>query len=305
MIVNNSAQQSDSVGHRYIRNMSEDSIMCVSADSTAYIFCISLGEAIAESPVFDDVRICEDTIRRDSLFYQSVPFTQSEADALCEDYGVDALVSLDKIVFYSVVFDTRIRGEMSICSISAVISGEARVFRARRKEVHILPFLDSLEWTVSDEPFYFGYAATDRTPEVQYAMRYLANHTAYKLRTNIVPYWTESRRWYYTNLSSEWKRGSVYAAAGKWEQAALVWEQLLSKTKSWKNQARLSSNLALCNEMKGDFDKAVSYSENSYLILREHVGEDGEETKLQRQYAEILKKRSDGDKTVSSQLREK
>ncbi len=303
MIVNNSAQQPDEVGHSLKSFSKTDSILSIAVDSTAYRFCMSLGKAMAESPIFSDVRICEDTLRMDSLFYNVRPFTASEVKSFCDDYGVDALISLDKLYFSTVFYETEMTNLVMGNAVSAEISGELRALWPGQKDVYTIPFTDSLAWFM-DESMVFGDAImTLSLPDVRLAMLYLADYTGQKLHGNFVPFWSEDKRWYYTNISSGWKQGAAYAAAGKWIEAAKIWEPLYESANRWKSKAYLASNLALCNEMTGNFEKAVEYAEISDALFKEHDGE-SDLVKMQDIYLGILKNRMEADRMLSRQLHE-
>ena len=302
MIVNNSAQQPSGVGHSFVKNMISDSLISVSADSTAYNFCLSLGKAIAESPLFHDVRICEDTLRRDSLFFEVRPFKAFEVDSLCNEYGVDALISLDKFFFTSIFHENNLSKYYSEKVISVDLVGEMRVLWPGLKEVFCIPFVDSLSWYVEGRNFFGDYLEVSSMPDTQIAMQQLSESTGYNMRVNFVPYWSEDRRWFYKNFSSDWKQGTAYAVAEKWKEAAEVWEPLYAKTKNWKQRAKLASNIALCNEITGDFEKAVNYAELSYSLYKEFAEEGSPFTILQSIYLEAVKKRLDSDNTLSRQL---
>ena len=317
MIVNNSAQQPDGIGHQYgqltiplsklssaFTDMISDSVLYVSSDSTAYYFCKSLGKGIVESPVFYDVRLCEDTLRRDSVFYSSRPFKADDVAALCDDYGVDAIISLDRLIFQTAFYEMGVKDFYDESYIKTSVSGELRAFWPGQSEVYTFPFSDSLKWS-SDENSSFDYPFVKLTADdIRLTMLYLSELMGYNMHVNFIPFWINDKRWYYNSISSEWRRGTVFAAAEKWPEAASVWEPLLAKTSKWERRAQLSSNLALCNEMTGDFEKAASYAEKSYHLYKEHAGEDSANTKLQSQYMEVLKKRIETDKTLSKQLRE-
>jgi hypothetical protein len=305
LIVNNSAQQPAGTGHRYIRSIGDDSVMFVPADSTAYEFCFRLGKCMAESPVFHDVRICDDTLRRDSVFYDKKPFSKNQVKSLCDGYGVDALISLDHFVFLTEVRENEFEGLPPGRSVYVELYGELRALWPGQKEVYTFPFSDSLNWYWSEDLYYDSYMEVYMPPDVKYAMHYLSGVAGEKMHVNFVPYWSSENRWYYTSLSSEWKRGTVYAAASKWEEAAALWEPLLSGTGKWKAKARLLSNLALCNEMTGNFEKAIGYAEESVRLFEEYTGEDGDYTKLQKKYLEVLKERAKNDALLSRQLQEK
>lgn len=277
--------------------------MHVSADSTAYAFCMQLGKNIAETPVFHDVRICNDTLRWDSVFYDKKPFSTRDVQALCESYGVDALISLDNFVFLTETQESELN-TFAETSIRVNLSGELRALWPGQKEVYAFPFSDSLKWLWSQESYFDSPAKEIDESGVQYAMHYLSAVTGEKMHMNFVPYWSYDNRWYYIDISSEWKRGTAHAAAAKWSEAADTWEALLAKTNKWKPKARLLSNLALCNEIAGDFQKAVAYAEKSYRLFEENTGEDDVYAKLQKRYLELLRERAGNDSVLSKQLRE-
>ena len=305
MVVNNSAQQPDNVGHRYESNTKNDSVMSISADSMAYYFCMSLGKTLAESPIFNDVRICEDTLRRDSFFYKVESFTPDEVKSFCDDYGVDAFISLDKF-FFSTVFteNTLTYSSFANKSVYVQISGELRILWPDQDEVFAVPFIDSLSWYYDENVFSEGVVDMVLEPDTKNAMYYLTEYTGQKLQVNIIPFWTEDKRWYYKNLASEWKLGSAYTAAEKWNEAAKVWESLYKKSNKWKSKARLASNLALCYEMKNDFKKAIEYAEISHGLFKENADENDVYKGIQGTYIDVLKKRMEGDKLLSKQLGE-
>jgi hypothetical protein len=304
MIINNSAQQPADAGHRYIRNGKEDSAKYLPADSAACDFCLRLGEQIAASPVFHDVRLCRDTFRRDSAFYEKRPFSAKEVQTLCDDYGADALISLQSLVFFTEMREDRLHTYSFEASVKVSLSGELRVMWPGQKEAYAIPFSDSLKLFWPTDFYFDPYEETIPETDVKSAMRYLSGVTGERMHVHFVPYWSQDHRWYYTSVSSAWKRGAACAASGKWHKAAGIWETLLSGTGKWKPRARLLSNLALCSEIAGDFEKATGYAEESYRLFEEHTGEDNAYTKLQKKYLEILKERAERDKTLSEQLRE-
>lgn len=297
MVLNNAAQQPDAVGHRSLNSMDENSATSISVDSVAYDFCKTLGESIAESPLFDDVRLCEDTLRWDSLCFIAEPFTVDEVRTLCDNYNVDALVSLDML------FVTTVQYKKYWGMLRVDMAGEVRVHWPGQTETYVLPFLDSLSYANSG--FYIDGIAEGRYFEFKEAgIRHLAKNTARKVHENIVPHWKQDERWYYTSISSAWKQASVLAAVGKWEEAFEKWEPVYQTAKKWKRKAQLASNLALCCEMMGDFDKAVAYAKIAYGLYVNHTDTENMFTQMQADYLNILTKRKAQDKDLSKQLNE-
>lgn len=301
MIVNNAAQQPDDYGHQFIYFQHKDSTLSVSADSMAYYFCRSLGGAIAESPLFDDVRLCDDTLRHDSLFYITQPLTVRDVESLCEQYDVDALITLDKIVFKTVLVCEDKNTYIDWNMLNVEVTGELKALWPGKNIAHTIPFIDSLVWAVD----YYHPAETFTVHDLQSCMRYLSEHTGHNMHMHFVPYWLSSKRWYYTSVSSDWKRATAYAVVEKWEQAAEIWQSLYHKTTPKNQKARLASNLALFHEMKGDFPKAIEYADQAHTIFQEITVEDDMYRKMQKSYLEILNKRLEDERVLTEQLREK
>ena len=299
MIVNNAAQQPDDFGHQFIHYQNSDSTLSIPADSMAYYFCMSLGKEIAESPFFDDVRLCDDTLRHDSDFYFSLPLTVNDVKRYCDAYDVDALITLDKFYFKTVLFNGYKHEYVNWDFIKIELTGELKTRWPGENVVFTIPFTDSLTWTMD----YYIPVETFTIQDVQYAMRYVAEYTAQKMYIHFVPYWLEDDRWFYTNISSDWKRATAYAVAAKWELAATIWSPLFDKTTNKRQKARLASNLALAHEMRGDFTKALEFAENACTLYGE-ASEDDTLRKMQENYVETLKKRIEDDRKLIEQLQE-
>ena len=302
MIVNNSVQQPDNVGHQVSNLSTIDSSLSVSADGLAALFCLSLGKAVAESPLFEDVRICEDTLRSDAFFYISRPFTPADVEALCEDYQVDALITLDRLFFKTGIFHIPRNMSYNINYISVEIIGELKALYPGNQTAYAIPFADTLEWRSDD---FYTYSDTRFTvQDVKDAMRSLADYKGQIMHVHFVPNWSTDTRWYYTSFSSGWKRASAYAMLGKWKEAANEWQALFDRESKSKQKARLASNLALCHEMAGDFSKAIELAQTAHSLFVEFADEEDKHRQMQQTYLQLLHKRLEEDKTLSLQLRE-
>ena len=301
MIVNNAAQQPDDIVSQEFYQEGQEKKLWFSADSMGYLFCLSLGNAIAESPLFDDVRLCTDTLRKDSNFFVSRPFSPSEIKSFCDLYDVDALITLDKMYFKPQFEPT----SLNYPYVFIQLIGELKAVYPGSQVAQAITFSDSIyiapyafEFYYSREPFQYT------SQDVMAAMRSLSEYTGQRLHTHFVPHWISDSRWVFTSFSSEWKRATAYARADKWEMAATEWRASFEKTKQWKKKAFLASNLALCHEIAGDFAKAIEYAETADSLFKQNANEDHKFRKWQHKYLEQLKKRSEDDKTISLQLRE-
>ena len=300
MVVNNAAQQPDDFGHQLVYFQNVDTTLSVSVDSMAYHFCRSLGKEIAESPFFDDVRLCEDTLRHDSNFYSSKPLTVNNVKWFCDAYDVDALITLDRFFLKTVLYNNSMFDYNNRNYLKIELAGELKALWPGDNVALTIQFTDSLIWTMD----YYLPAETFTIQDLQSAMRYLSEHTGNKMHMHFVPYWSADDRWYYTHISSDWKRATAFAAAEKWESAANIWKSLYDNTAQKKQKARLASNLALAQELKGDFTKALEYAEKAYMLFCEIADEDDHFRTIQQTYSELLKKRIEDNRKLSEQLQE-
>ena len=300
MIIDNTVRQPDNFGHHLLGVQNQDSTVPVSTDSMSYYFCLSLGKAIAESPLFDDVRLCDDTFRRDSLFYLTRPFAIGDVKRLCDEYDVDAIVTLDKLIFNTLLYNRESNNTYGFDFLVTGIDGEMKAFWRGQNVLFSIPFTDSLTWTFDT----YGPNETITTRDMEYGIRYLSENTGQKMYIHFVPFWLSDERWYYTSVISDWKRATAYAVAEKWESAANIWLPLFSTTTQKKRKAHLASNLALTQEMKGNFLKAIEYAEIAASLYKEIADGDNKFRKMQQDYLELLQKRLEDESKLSEQLRE-
>jgi hypothetical protein len=295
LILNNSAQQPDNIGHRVSLLGMKDTVISASADSTAYHFCMSLGNEIADSPLFGDVRVSEDTLRYDSVFYERKYFDKYDISKLLSLYNVDAVISLDRLMFNSIVGNTSYYDGYYLYNIELFVGVAGEVSAYIPNESYSLPFKDSAAWVLEDF----------KTVDLEHGMKYISADVGKKMAKNFVPYWTQDNRWYYVDFSSSWRRAAAYAYNSKWTEAYYEWNRILENTDKGKSKARLYANMALGKEMEGDFESAYSFAEKSYELFLSIAGEDDSFTKLQKVYIDVLKKRIESDKILTRQLDEK
>jgi len=91
VIVNNAVPQPKKPGYKYtIMGVEQDTTHMV-ADSALYDACKALGEAIADQPFFKDVRLYNDAMRQDDLFFQDTKLTPDQVETICDESGAEAI----------------------------------------------------------------------------------------------------------------------------------------------------------------------------------------------------------------------
>lgn len=271
----------------------------VPSDSVAAAFCRTLGGMIADAPCFDDVRLYEGMIRTDSFAGHDVGLTPEHVAFLCEAHSVDAIVSLDALLF---TVDEAVRSNNSFgLFLESVVSGAIRIYMpGRQAPFGIVNMSDTLYSTIlTDEPDVF-------TPDdVRYALIASFEQLAEKYHTCFVPHWSSDLRWYYIgSYSARYKEAAAFMATGKWEKAAALWDALYDAAASAQTKARLASNMALCSEMTGAFADAIAWAERACRHVEEHVPDRNERMlQLQTRYLSVLKGRIEAEKKLQQQIK--
>ena len=291
LIVNNAVAQQDVPYESDFRQLA-DSIK-ISADSTGYDFCLTLGEVMAGFAGFDDVRLLEDDYRKDQQPSIAPILTQNEVRQLCYEHDVDVVVSLDRLSFQ--LKETVVLFEMDAYGMVEVeMAGALRVYYpARTNPLTTIVLADTITpastliLQQNDMHKWDLLFLSDTTNLLRESAKYLAEEA----RVHFIPYWSEDVRWYYTASDSRWKEASAYAVSERWDKAIEIWQTLYSRTSSWKQKARLSSNLALGMELTGDLTEALKYAEQSHQLLRNHLDADNATVKRHELYVRVLSHR--------------
>lgn len=302
LIVNNTVPQPPDVGYElYILGKQQDTCRA-SADSAAWDACKTLGKAIIEANYFEDVLLYHFPTRTDDRFVADGKMTAEKVRELCKETGTDAIISFDRLLF-------NMRKDVEALSsgdfqgkIKVEMGGIVRTYLPDRS----IPLASVV---VNDSLLFSEYAAHQELldvflPSPEVTLRGAGTYIGATLYPTFVPYWDEERRWYYTGTGSRWKEASAYAATGKWKEALEGWNTLYTKNTNKKARAKLASNIALGEEMTGNFDKAHHWAITSKDLFKEAEGEEARNTKLLDVYATVLQQRIQSDKKLDIQFGE-
>lgn len=298
LVVNNAVAQSK-VRYEPLRQMTHADTVGVSADSTTFDFCRRLGERMAQSPRFDDVRLYPGTLRGDPFFVSEQRLTEEAVRRLCEEEAVDAVISLDRLLF-KMKGVLRQGDYLPMSSVDVEVLGTVRAVLPDEKRALGAVLLSdtipvNLEWdlTGSEKP---------EDLALHEVLRSVSKYLADKTHVNFVPHWTSDTRWYYTSPGSLWKEASAYASTDHWDEASAIWQRLYDRTPEGKAQARLAANLALSEEIKGDLQKALEWAKRSHELCRKHFGVSAEATRNQGHYVSVLEHRVRSDEALRKQF---
>lgn len=302
LVVNNAVPQPDDKGYELTLYGTLQDTCRVKADSALFDACEALGKAMADAAYFDDVLLYTEAIRTDGMALEDRKIPKEEVTALCEANGADAIVSIDRLLFDIKKDLSMLAGGFVIGTIDVKIAGVIRSYLpGREKPLATVYVTDSL---------FFAESADNREtldmflPSPEDALRMAGEYIGAQSYSNFVPHWVNESRWYFTGMGTPWKEASALAAAEKWNEAAERWQTLYDASNSWKGKAKAASNLALCEEMKGDLNKAHEWASKSYELFKKNSGEENKYTQLLKLYVDALVGRARNDKKLNIQFGE-
>ena len=287
LVVNNALPQDDVPFESSLRRIPESDIIVT--DSVAFDFCRTLAETLSDFQPFDDVRLLEGCYRKDFSPLSAPIMKREDVELLSDEHEADIVISLDRLLFRLNEHAESILGIQTQHVIYIEISGVLRLYMPGREAPMAAILLtdtviSDLGYDYDDKDLLDLLFSADQTNLLRASARYLA----YKARTHFIPYWSEDDRWYYVSFESRWKEAAAYAESEKWDKALDIWKALYEGAKSWKQRARLCSNIALGLEMTGDLAGALEYAKLSHQLMLDHLGADDTLTKNQENYITVL-----------------
>lgn len=299
ILVNNAVSQPADWGfHReFFGKESPDTIR---TDSAAWDACRRLGMAIQDQRYFEDVLLWNDTVRHDDAYYSATTLTPEQVERICRESGADAVISLDRLLFRQ---NRKIHGPAGIFigEIEAYTDGILRSYQpGESRPLATVAISDSLFW----EDMTTGLTQLNRLlPTGEEAVRELAGYAGERMYTYFIPHWKPENRRYYQVTGARWKEAEVFLAHNKWEEAASCWEGIFQKEKNPVKKGKAAFNLALANEIRGDFRQALHWLEVSTDCFRKAGAEKNKEPILWAQvYRTVLQERIEENKQLNRQI---
>ncbi len=244
----------------------EESMARAAIDSTAADEAArALRSFMYDSPMFDNVSIpISFNLRTDVSPYIN-PLDWNAVETICSNDSADMLISLDYInVSPDFTSYSYYEGYSKLYygNLTNKLVAFWRVYNLNdNKRCSETLIRDTITWDKSDfTPLILG----QQLPGLFSAAAYSGYFVAEKYAKRIVPVWVDEQRIYFSRGSSEMKVASQFVEKSKWLDAAAQWQKVIAKSKkSPKLAARAAYNMALANEMSGNFEIALEWLDKS------------------------------------------
>lgn len=173
----------------------------------------------------------------------------------------------------------------------AAVSATIRFFDLRSKSfITIRQFSDWVYW-ISEEMDYYGFLDIER--QRGKLLEYLAYEAGKKFAVSVFPVWTAERRAILVAPFNDFIMQNAADAAlrGDWKRAVYLWDGL-SKEKGLKIRAASAFyNMAVCEELNGDFERALELLDKADLRRKR---------KIHHEYRKILQARIEEERKLDA-----
>jgi hypothetical protein len=123
------------------------------------------------------------------------------------------------------------------------------------------------------------------------AVNQVSNKAGHEYALRILPYQIRVSREYYVKGTNNFKIARRRAQLGKWDEAGELWEKETNNSKD-KIAGRACYNMAIINEINGDFDSAIGWAQKAY---------EDYSNKLALDYVRVLENRRNKSDIVNAQ----
>lgn len=303
LVVDNVAKQPDNIGHdiKKLGKKTEDRTS-VPADSMSVYYTEALAQFLGEEDFFDKVLYSHIPLRTDNDFWQEKPLMPDDMNRLKKENGVDAIVSLDKLILITNKQEHFRQEGVTYAGIKGRIQSVVRVYMPTYEgQIPALQYTDSLSWE--------GYDLTNSAMEAEFilpsereAMKEMAVRAAEKMTTALSPHWQEQNRWLYMLQNKLVQDGIRYAEDAQWENAAGKWMRFFDSKKNNLDRAKVASNLALAYEMLGDMKSAEQWVASAYDLFAKSSSPNSPDMRRVIIYKAEISRRVKNEETLKMQI---
>jgi tetratricopeptide (TPR) repeat protein len=232
----------------------------------------------------------------------NLPLPEKFKDEIFDIHGVDAIISIDRILFnleeevknntrespgiYMYAFAGNQVGGSISCSI--YLYGKAHPLSS---------------FTLTDSIVYKTSFYSDSLEFFKILPEVLINDLAYrlgeKLAYSLTPSWTIQKRIIYTGSNSRMQEALSYSKNGKWHTAESLWQDLFDKNPKSIDKAKLANNIAIANELQDQLEIALHWAEKA----TSYFPENSEERISAGEYISTLQQRFQNNRLLDIQWR--
>lgn len=219
---------------------------------------------LKDSPWFSDVPITTSFYIKNDVSPFINPFAWDTVEKICNTDTSDLLISLEYInvrpVFDSYSYYDNF-AKYYFGSITNYIYAFWRIYDLNSRKIYgDYLFRDTIIWEKAD---FMPITMGNQLPGLFQTASYSGYLIGKNYSSQIAPFWSDEKRIFYVG-NKELRKANKFVSTDDWLAAARVWQDLYSK-RGIKPEiaAKAAFNLALANEMYGNFDVSLQWLDKS------------------------------------------
>jgi hypothetical protein len=225
----------------------------------------SFGNALKARRFFDSVYVVKDPFNPKGKGKPMDPLTAFELDTLCRHFNAQAVISLDHYDYGTAInvlempesfFATLDARSNTYWKLHNCLSGDLY-------DIHLQK--DTIFWEGVGPSI--NNSAAD-LPTIREALDVAAHNAGEKYAGYLAPTWTKEERLFYKQGHPLFFRASELISRGEWELASRLWYNVYEEGNQ-KQKARAAFNLALGQEVRGNFMEAAAWAYRAMEQYRE------------------------------------
>lgn len=261
-------QPGDSGVHKIKLPSREYSIDSVLVEDFGLRIIQSLGESLETKSFFDSVYVVKQSFNTLEEGKPLALLSPVVVDSLCDFYNAQAVIELGHFD-YGTLINVMDFGDQFFATLDARVSAYWRIhnnFSDEVLDVHLQR--DTIFW--ENTGITLG-GSVEKLPLIRDALNEAAVYSGIQYSEYISPTWQKTRRFFFKKGHPLFYDASVQAGIGDWDEAGRIWYRIY-ETGTGKQKARAAYNLALSQEVKGDFDEATSWAYRAMELFEETGG---------------------------------
>ncbi|MFP4556450.1 MAG: DUF6340 family protein [Bacteroidales bacterium] len=242
-------------------SMAQAAIDSIAALESGFV----LTESLSDSPWFQDFSLPVTTHYREDSSHLILPYSWDKVEQLASEGNADLVISLEYIKVSPEVdsysyWDGATNAYYGYLSMK--IYAYWRVYDLNSREVTAdYLYKDTLVWEEND---YSKVRVGDQLPGLFSAASYCGYQTGQEFAKKIAPSWMDERRFFYIRGSKNMRKAVDFADENSWMDAASLWQKVINDTGTKPEvAAKAAFNMALANELNGNFDVALNWLDKS------------------------------------------
>lgn len=288
VIVDNAFPTHDSVIHTINMPDKKYQIDSIRVEDYGKRVVQALGEALESQQFFDSVHVAVESLNPPQTGKPLRPLSFFQIDSLSRRYNAQAVIALDHYK-YNTTTNVMDLSDYYYVTLDARSKTYWKIYNSLNGElldIHLQE--DTIYWDSEGA----GYTSLSGVPKMREVVKTMAEYSGQKYARYVAPAWSTVSRFYFKQGHPLFYKADEHVKRNRWDFALPVWYRVYEEA-GGKQKARAAFNLALGQEVMGNFREAMAWAYRSwehYKELGTFSASEREENAAKNYYVELSRR---------------